>query len=100
VTSLLSLAEVTRAASRRSPDDALRASALLAQIVLLALDRAVMVAAGGLPPPVLRTLDAIHLASALQLGPELRWFITYDARLAAAARAHGLPVISPGSTAV
>ncbi len=43
----------------------------------------------------LRTLDAIHLATALSIDPDLD-FITYDDRLAAAARAEGLRVVTPG----
>lgn len=46
-------------------------------------------------PSSLRTLDAIHLATALGLGAELDAFVTYDNRLAEAARSLGLPVVSP-----
>ncbi len=46
---------------------------------------------------MLRTLDAIHLASALDMGADLEAFVTYDARLAAAARDAGLTVVSPGA---
>ena len=46
-------------------------------------------------PPLLRTLDAIHLATALALVPDLDAFVTYDDRLAEAARALGLPVVRP-----
>ena len=52
-------------------------------------------AAAVLPPVNLRSLDAIHLAFALALGDELDAFVTYDARLADAARANGLPVVAP-----
>lgn len=48
---------------------------------------------------VLRSLDAIHLASALSMGSELDALITYDVRLADAARAAGLTVVTPGATA-
>ncbi|MEA2549919.1 MAG: uncharacterized protein QOE42_2517, partial [Chloroflexota bacterium] len=51
--------------------------------------------AGIVGPPTLRTLDAIHLATALALQPDLDGFATYDDRLAAAARGLGLPVVSP-----
>ena len=53
--------------------------------------------AARLEPPALRTLDAVHLASALELGADLEAFVTYDARLAAAARGAGLTVVSPGA---
>lgn len=46
-----------------------------------------------------RSLDAIHLASALQCGDALGHVVTYDARMAAAARALGLRIVSPGSKA-
>jgi predicted nucleic acid-binding protein len=45
-------------------------------------------------PAALRTLDAIHLATALELGP-IDAFVTYDDRLAEAARGIGLPVVRP-----
>lgn len=48
----------------------------------------------------LRALDAIHIASALRLGPELGSFITYDARQASAARALNLEVLTPGTSAL
>jgi predicted nucleic acid-binding protein len=55
-------------------------------------DRAVAVA-----PTLLRSLDAIHVASALELGPTLDAFVTYDDRLALAARQMGLPVVRPAA---
>jgi uncharacterized protein len=51
--------------------------------------------AGSLGPAGLRTLDAIHLATALEFGPELTAFVSYDERLSEAARAKGLTVIAP-----
>ena len=51
--------------------------------------------AGLLDPPTLRTLDAVHLAAALVLGDELDAIVTYDDRLAQAALANGIAVISP-----
>jgi predicted nucleic acid-binding protein len=46
-------------------------------------------------PRALRTLDAIHLATALSLEPDLTGMVVYDTRLAAAARASGLTVWAP-----
>lgn len=43
----------------------------------------------------MRSLDAIHLASALSLGDSLALFVTYDDRLADAARANGISVAAP-----
>jgi hypothetical protein len=52
-------------------------------------------AAGEQQPPELRSLDAVHLATALRLGEDLGRFVVYDARLAEAARLAGLTVIAP-----
>lgn len=56
----------------------------------------VLVAAAHLPAPYLRSLDAVHLATAQMLGPALTQFITYDKRLGRAATEAGLPVVAPG----
>lgn len=47
------------------------------------------------PGTVLRSLDAIHLASAQLLGGDLRTVVTYDLRMAAAAASIGLPAVAP-----
>ena len=51
--------------------------------------------AAEIAPDLLRSLDAVHLAAALELGDSLEGLITYDERLAAAAALHGIAVISP-----
>ena len=53
--------------------------------------------AAALAPPEMRSLDAIHVASAVGLGDRLDIVITYDNRMSAAARLHGLDVIAPGT---
>lgn len=53
--------------------------------------------AARVPPPRLRTLDAIHLATALDLGSAVGVMLCYDKRLVQAARAAGLEVAHPGS---
>lgn len=70
---------------------------LLDDLVILGLEPAIATAAATIGPATLRTLDAIHLASAATLGADLEAFVTYDRRLAEAARALGMPVASPGS---
>jgi len=95
VTSVLSAVEVPRAVARKRVDAALAASVFLEDLVIVALDRTIVSSAAGLAPPALRTLDAIHLATALELGRELEAFVTYDDRLGAAARSMGLPVAAP-----
>lgn len=62
---------------------------------LIQLTREIRNRSIALNPPVLRSLDAVHLATALELAHDLD-FITYDDRLAAAARAEGLNVLQPG----
>ena len=62
---------------------------------MIELSPAISIVAASLQPVVLRTLDAIHVASALALGSELDAFVTYDDRMAEAARAIGLPVVRP-----
>ena len=51
--------------------------------------------AGRLTSPSLRTLDALHLATAMEIGEELSGFVVYDHRLSDAARAASLPVLAP-----
>jgi len=62
----------------------------------MAIDDVVVASAAALPQPLLRSLDAIHLATALRLEPELTAFVTYDKRLLECARAAGFPTASPG----
>jgi uncharacterized protein len=66
-----------------------------AGLVVLALDDEVLRVAVTVEPPTLRTLDAVHLATAVSLGSDLDALITYDARLTTAARDAGLPVQAP-----
>ena len=98
LTSRLSTVEVTRALFRRGLQSAALADAVgeaFAGLAILEVDGTVADAAGRVSPPLLRSLDAIHLASALSLGDELEAFLTYDLRLADAARDAGLTVIAP-----
>ncbi len=90
----LARTEVTRAARRKSALVATTARTLLAEIDLIQLDGELLDLAGELEPPM-RSFDAIHLAAALELGDELDAVVTYDARMAAAAEALGLPVVAP-----
>jgi hypothetical protein len=72
-----------------------RAVDVVRRLTLLELDRDLVLSAAGIEPAALRSLDAIHLASALSLGSELGAFVTYDHRLAEAARAANLPILTP-----
>lgn len=68
---------------------------MLRRVDLVRVGAAVLDGAGHQPPPQLRSLDAIHLATALALGPRLDAVVVYDTRLAEAARAAGLAVEAP-----
>ncbi len=91
----LAVAEVLRAV-RRVEGDVHVALAHLDSLEQLVLDRDLMLVAGELDPLGIRTLDAIHLAAALAAGAELTGIVTYDARMALAARDVGLVVSAPG----
>jgi predicted nucleic acid-binding protein len=103
VSSELVLTEVPRAVRRAAvrepalPVEQLigRAEELLEAVALLPLDRALLAAAGALAEPALRALDAIHLATAIDLGP-IDAFVSYDDRQSAAARLGGLRTAAPG----
>ena len=99
VTSRISTVEVARAMLRKGArsvrlgrgafDEAFRS------VGVVELDASIAERAGSLSPPTLRALDAIHLAAALGFGDEVATLVTYDARLADAARAAGLEVVAP-----
>lgn len=94
--SAIAMVEVLRAAKRHeSPELLLAAREALARLALVDLDEELLEAAGLLEAP-LRTLDAIHLATALAMSPALEAFVTYDRRLLDAARAAGLVAVAPG----
>jgi uncharacterized protein len=93
-TSRIGVIETIRAARRVEHDEAQR-ERVLAMLAVVELDSSIARVAAAIAPGTLRTLDAIHLATALALLPDLDAFVTYDDRLADAARAIGLPVIRP-----
>jgi predicted nucleic acid-binding protein len=91
VSSAVVLTEVPRALRRAGfgASERRRAREVMARIALVDVDRRILVAAAALDPSTLRTLDAIHLATALAVREDLATIVTYDRRLAAAAeRAH------------
>ena len=96
-TSVLGLVEVRRVAARRPGVARERVEDVLGRISAIGLDSTTIAAAGSIGPAALRTLDAIHLASAAALGDDLEAFVTYDRRLADAARVLGLPDVAPGA---
>jgi predicted nucleic acid-binding protein len=66
-------------------------------IAVIECDALIADRASGISPAAVRTLDAIHVATALALGRTLDAFVTYDERLAEAAREAGLPVVMPAA---
>ena len=91
----LARTELARAVRRVAPDRAVEARAVLDAVTLIEVATPMFEEAGRLDPTLLRTLDAIHLAAALALGDDLEGLVTYDERLAAAARANGVDVVAP-----
>lgn len=98
----LVLTEVPRAVRRAAADDARlpldvlieRAGEILDAVALLPLDRGLLEAAGALEEPMLRALDAIHVAAAVDVSP-VDAFVSYDERQSAAARLAGLRTVAP-----
>lgn len=95
VSSDLARTELMRAVRRVAPDHLVRARAVLEAVTLLTLTSAIFDGAGRLDPLELRSLDALHLAAALELGDELEGVVAYDERLAAAAAVNGIVVVAP-----
>ncbi|MGH3278523.1 MAG: type II toxin-antitoxin system VapC family toxin [Trebonia sp.] len=94
VSSRLLRIEMLRSVARNAPELASRANDILSSIVLVSIDDVAPTAEviGG---PLLRSLDAIHLATAHELRTELMAFVCYDKRLRDSAEALGLPVEAP-----
>jgi predicted nucleic acid-binding protein len=97
VSSELAKVEVVRACRRINPATLSEAAALLAGLDLIPLSSAVLDQAADVGETTLRSLDAIHLASALSIQAELTAFVAYDHRLAEAASAADLQLLAPGS---
>ena len=96
VTSLIARVELTRAVSR--VDDTLDSdiSNLLSKQVLLPLTHSIMLRAAYLQPFGIRSLDAIHLATAIEIHPYLASLLSYDNRMVDGARSFGLVAEAPG----
>jgi predicted nucleic acid-binding protein len=95
VSSTLLAVEAIRACARYGAAYAREARVWLEGIALLAMDQPVLDEAASLGPPALRSLDALHLATALSIRDDLGVFFTYDERLGAAASDRGLTVAGP-----
>jgi predicted nucleic acid-binding protein len=97
VTSIVGRIELTRAAARIGDAAVVAAQRLAATVDTLVLSDSIASQAAILSPTTLRTLDAIHLATAYEYRQRLSAFCVYDQRLVEAARNHALPVTSPGT---
>ena len=95
VTCDLGTTELRRAVERGAPDRIAMARLVLDTVTVVALARNTFLWAAQLDPPEMRSLDALHLAVALDLGDSLDGIVAYDVRLAAAADRHGIPVVAP-----
>ena len=99
ITSAVSRIEVLRATRRRDGSLLSRAREVLETFSEFEITEGIMETAAMVGSPNLRTLDAIHLATAMENASGMRALITYDTRLAQAARELGLLVASPGMAA-
>ena len=96
VSSALARAEVMRAVMAHGDPARRTADLVLGRLELLRINDRILRTAGELAPPGLRTLDAIHLASALALQEDLTDVVCYDHRLDEAAAEAGLSTVAPG----
>ncbi len=91
--------EVPRALRRNAPSALGRAQAVLARLYRIEIDATTRAAAAAYEDGALRSLDAVHLATAELLAREgegLEAFVAYDRRLLVAAGSIGLPALGPG----
>ncbi len=95
-TSRVALVEVPRATALANPAEEVQIETgrLLASCLLVAVGNRVLSSAAELTSREVRTLDAIHLATALYIDADE--LVAYDRRLLAAAATHRVPVASPG----
>ncbi|WP_462188587.1 MULTISPECIES: type II toxin-antitoxin system VapC family toxin [unclassified Frankia] len=95
VSSAFAMLEVTRALRCSDPAALPRIPDVLSRITLVPIDQPIMVSAAALTDPLLRSLDALHLATALRLDAPSLVFVSYDKRLSTAAAQEGLTVAVP-----
>ena len=93
-TNMIGVVELQRVATRIDPEAAAAATVILQRLDRLEVSGAAYAFAAHVPPPALRTLDALHLASAAQARDTVG-LLTYDARMSEGAALVGLPVVSP-----
>ncbi len=91
----LTTIELVRTCRRRDADAVVGARQVLAGLDLIPLTADLVESASSIGPPDLRSLDAIHLSSALLISEDVTAFVAYDVRLKTAALAAGLEVVAP-----
>jgi predicted nucleic acid-binding protein len=96
VSSALLAIETRRTVLREDPTQLPRADLLLTRVGQVAISDPIVESASRLPDAALRSLDAIHLATALLLGREVDVLVSYDKRMCSAAQARAIATASPG----
>ena len=87
--------ELLRVTRRAAPELMVQARTILDTLIMVTLSTTVFERAVMIEPGILRSLDALHLAAALELGDDLQGLITYDQRLADSAKTLGIDVVTP-----
>lgn len=95
ISSDLARTELLRAVRRLAPERLVQAREVLESLTLMEVTTELFEEAGLLDPAIVRSLDALHVATALSLGDEVEGFVTYDDRQTEAAQANGLKVVAP-----
>jgi predicted nucleic acid-binding protein len=99
ISSLLARTELIRAVARKHERLIESAEELLSDISYVAVNRVITGAAAWVQPWALRSLDAIHVSSAVRMRGGLRALVTYDQRMVTIGRSAGMDVVSPGQAA-
>ena len=87
--------ELLRATRRAAPEQMVQARAVVDSLMLLRLTTDICERAAMLEPDLLRSLDALHLAAALEMGDELEGLVSYDQRMSQGAGTLGIEVVAP-----
>jgi predicted nucleic acid-binding protein len=95
VASALARTEVLRALLPAGDEAVARGRIVLQRLDLVRVNDRILSGAGVLRPPEIRSLDAIHLATAHELGDDLTAMVTYDERMAVAAKRLGYRIVQP-----
>jgi predicted nucleic acid-binding protein len=95
VTSALARTEVARAMFPLGPAAVARGEEVLRRLEVVRVNDEVLKTAGSMLPVELRSLDAIHLATAVMIGADLARVCTYDDRMISSAKTLGLAVVAP-----